>query len=431
MKKTTTFLAILFATVFSLNAQNYYPEPRTGHTMTLIGDYIYMFGGETQAKGVFTDGMSRLDVSTSTWWHVQPVNTPPEGRRGHAAVVHDNNLYIIGGETADGFVGEIWKYNTATNTWEQLITNGAFIPGITQHGAIVENGILYIFGGSDGTNQLQEAYSIDLSNGTATALPNIPGTSGINGMGVFNNNGSPVIAGGQNATGINSSSYMLNLNPVAYWGVLFGSTQGVAFPGTAISTDSQFQYVCGGLISSGNKNTEEYSSKLFRVSFSGNTINYDEITDNIPADTYFNRFVVNFEETEDKSTADAVFYFWGGSNDDSFYRYIAATEESEEIIQVYNPDIQDWDEFIPTSINDLSSKKAITIFPNPTKDDLQFSNSIGDGIIRIYDISGKLIQTESSLSSNKINVSGLSTGVYMIVFIKDNGDKTIRKFVKE
>jgi N-acetylneuraminic acid mutarotase len=50
MKKTTTILAILFATVFSVNAQNYYPEPRTGHTMTLIGNYIYMFGGETQAK---------------------------------------------------------------------------------------------------------------------------------------------------------------------------------------------------------------------------------------------------------------------------------------------------------------------------------------------------------------------------------------------
>jgi N-acetylneuraminic acid mutarotase len=339
MKKTTTILAILFATVFSVNAQNYYPEPRTGHTMTLIGNYIYMYGGETQAKQAkeyFINDLARFETSQNEWSYVQPSNTPPDSRQGHSAVAHEGNLYIIGGQTANGMSGEIWKYNTATNTWEQLNTSGSNIPGRMQHGAFVEDGVLYIVGGSDGTNQLQDAYSVNLNDGTTTALPNIPGTSGINGMSVFNNNGSPVVAGGQNSTGINSSVYMLNLNPVAYWGVIFGNSQGLAFPGTAIIPDAQ--YVCGGIVSNGKKSTEEYSSKLYRVSFSGNNINYDEITDNIPADTYFNRFVVSFEESENKSAIDTVFYFWGGATDDSFYKYTLYGDESEETIEIYNPE---------------------------------------------------------------------------------------------
>lgn len=189
--------------------------------------------------------------------------------------------------------------------------------------------------------------------------------------------------------------------------------------------------MCRGIVSIGNKNTEEYSSKLYRVSFSGNNINYDQITDNIPADTYFNRFVVSIEESENKSAIDTVFYFWGGATDDSFYRYTLQGDESEETIEIYNPETGDFEEITTDISLSIDNDKFLNIYPNPTKDVLHFSSSLEGGIIRIYDITGNLIQNESSFLINHINVSDLPSGIYMIVFIKDMSEKIIRRFVKE
>ncbi|WP_295336713.1 S8 family serine peptidase [Flavobacterium sp.] len=75
---------------------------------------------------------------------------------------------------------------------------------------------------------------------------------------------------------------------------------------------------------------------------------------------------------------------------------------------------------------------AISIYPNPTNQLLNysFSEEIVLKDIVVYDVSGKKILTkESNLSSNQIDVSGLSSGIYFVTFNTDNATLT-KKFVK-
>jgi GH18 family chitinase len=78
----------------------------------------------------------------------------------------------------------------------------------------------------------------------------------------------------------------------------------------------------------------------------------------------------------------------------------------------------------------IQNGKAFNIYPNPVQQQLtiQSSESLEGGIIRIFDISGKVVMSARA-ASNRINVSSLTTGVYTLMFTK--GDKKItRQFIK-
>lgn len=70
------------------------------------------------------------------------------------------------------------------------------------------------------------------------------------------------------------------------------------------------------------------------------------------------------------------------------------------------------------AVNDTSSNKAVALYPNPAKNELFIKGDSvkGKTIIKIYDMSGKLVKEElTDISSGKsINVSNLSNGLYII-----------------
>lgn len=78
----------------------------------------------------------------------------------------------------------------------------------------------------------------------------------------------------------------------------------------------------------------------------------------------------------------------------------------------------------------IQSGKAFNIYPNPVQQqiNIQSGESLNGGIIRIFDISGKIVMA-ARVASNRINVSSLTPGVYTLMFTK--GDKKItRQFIK-
>lgn len=79
---------------------------------------------------------------------------------------------------------------------------------------------------------------------------------------------------------------------------------------------------------------------------------------------------------------------------------------------------------------------AISIYPNPVKDQLFFSTStnINTGAVKITNQDGKIVYNKQFESlqpgaSNKINISNLSKGVYYFELVTDNGKQTA-KFIK-
>ena len=79
-------------------------------------------------------------------------------------------------------------------------------------------------------------------------------------------------------------------------------------------------------------------------------------------------------------------------------------------------------ESIPVSVNEHGvSEMKWRVYPNPAKDhiNLQFLSEKSDGILRIYSLSGTLMSERSIPSNNSnttINISALSSGIYLIVF---------------
>jgi len=79
------------------------------------------------------------------------------------------------------------------------------------------------------------------------------------------------------------------------------------------------------------------------------------------------------------------------------------------------------------STSDIS-KKEITLYPNPVKDILYFSNEVSD--IKISDLSGRVIK-QIYTKEKSINIEDLASGVYIITG-KTEGVKTItKKIIKQ
>lgn len=83
------------------------------------------------------------------------------------------------------------------------------------------------------------------------------------------------------------------------------------------------------------------------------------------------------------------------------------------------------------SINEYSLGTSLKINENPVKNflDLSLPNDLNSLIFDIYSINGKLIKS-NKITSNKIDVEYLSSGLYFIKVFNDKSSKTL-KFVKE
>ena len=86
---------------------------------------------------------------------------------------------------------------------------------------------------------------------------------------------------------------------------------------------------------------------------------------------------------------------------------------------------------MPTSINQITSKTGMKIFPNPVKDELFVSlDTEKEFSYSLKDLTGKILQLGIIYKSNKIDVHGVENGIY---FLEIKGDNFFRaeRFVKD
>ena len=74
--------------------------------------------------------------------------------------------------------------------------------------------------------------------------------------------------------------------------------------------------------------------------------------------------------------------------------------------------------------------QEIEMYPNPTVNELHFSNLHSDAEVYIYDKLGQLIlKTKVNSNSNKVKVNNLSRASYTVM-IKIGEEFTVKKFIK-
>lgn len=83
------------------------------------------------------------------------------------------------------------------------------------------------------------------------------------------------------------------------------------------------------------------------------------------------------------------------------------------------------------AVSDIDKKNEITIYPNPVKDVINIkSNESGDSNYKIYNSAGQSLANGKS-AENKIDVSKLPTGNYIIELTNKKGEKSSQKFIKK
>ncbi len=89
------------------------------------------------------------------------------------------------------------------------------------------------------------------------------------------------------------------------------------------------------------------------------------------------------------------------------------------------------DNDLETAVSEFS-KSDISVYPNPFTNSIHFDNVSGDiSLIMISDLSGRTMLEINYNGEKDLNVNHLSSGVYLLTFVKGNGEKQIIKLVKE
>lgn len=140
------------------------PTPHTGMATASVGLNVYHIGGET-ADGVVGD-VNVYDTAQHTW---DVLAAKPTAVTNASAAVLFGEIYVVGGQLADGSPTDIVEvYSPTNNAWRQVQSLPQSIAGGL---ALTDGSFLYLLGGWDGNNYLDTAYAYDIASDLWRPLP--------------------------------------------------------------------------------------------------------------------------------------------------------------------------------------------------------------------------------------------------------------------
>jgi hypothetical protein len=138
----------------------------TGHTATLYqGDKLLIYGGENEHRNYLSDVII-FDVKTAHWTQPAVHGPVPRGRARHAAVLHEDRLFIVGGLTGNSnhVLDDICFLDLKTWTWSRT---WKFV-GRFDHTAWIWGNRMWVFGGlGEDMERGGELFWLDLKDSPA------------------------------------------------------------------------------------------------------------------------------------------------------------------------------------------------------------------------------------------------------------------------
>lgn len=142
-----------------------HPGKRTGHAAVVIGDKMWIFGGETENHECLND-LWVFDLGNSKKWEQVLVGgKAPPPRCGHAAVAFGDTILVFGGLNykLDESFGDLWYFELASSSWSQINTGTASGPP-ARHGhtmTMVSSSRVLLFGGYGQGGRLNDLWQLD------------------------------------------------------------------------------------------------------------------------------------------------------------------------------------------------------------------------------------------------------------------------------
>ncbi|XP_064632970.1 kelch domain-containing protein 10-like isoform X2 [Lineus longissimus] len=145
------------------------PDELYGHSLSLAGDVIFMFGGTTGYE--YSNDLHCLSLDTFTWQKFDVKEQKvPEGRYRHEAI-HDkltDRLYVMGGGRANISYGfeELDAFDINSQKWLKIQSQSAGRQGYPEarrcHSCVKFKGNAYICGGYNGEKIFSDLWALDL-----------------------------------------------------------------------------------------------------------------------------------------------------------------------------------------------------------------------------------------------------------------------------
>ncbi|KAG2435000.1 hypothetical protein HYH02_011998 [Chlamydomonas schloesseri] len=150
-------------TVSEPTAAGSVPPARGGHTATLIGDKVWVFGGEDGSRRPLAD-VHVLDLASLTWSTPQLSGKAPPPRSASCATVYqDRYLVAFGGGSVATCYSDVHVLDTHTLAWAQPAQAGAKVSPRAGHSGAVLGDIWYIVGGGNNVKGCADLLAADLA----------------------------------------------------------------------------------------------------------------------------------------------------------------------------------------------------------------------------------------------------------------------------
>ena len=142
------------------------PPPCRAHTATLVDRRLVFFGG---GEGpVYRNDVYILDTITRRWQQPKFPKTMrlPPPRRAHTSVFYRNRVYIFGGGNGTQALNDLWTLDVSVSVekmrWEEIETKGKKPTARGYHTANLVGNVMVIIGGSDGRECFSDIWCLNL-----------------------------------------------------------------------------------------------------------------------------------------------------------------------------------------------------------------------------------------------------------------------------
>mmetsp|Transcript_123592 Transcript_123592/g.357438 ORF Transcript_123592/g.357438 Transcript_123592/m.357438 type:complete len:623 (+) Transcript_123592:121-1989(+) len=127
------------------------PSVREGQQAVEVGDNIYIFGGCVQETRCYND-VWILNTQRMEWRQDRFTGAFPEPRGGHTATLVSTSVFVFGGANSQDTFGDVFRLDLENKQWSTgVVSQPELSPGRrTNHAAAADaDGRVYVFGGYD------------------------------------------------------------------------------------------------------------------------------------------------------------------------------------------------------------------------------------------------------------------------------------------
>jgi hypothetical protein len=129
---------------------------------------MLLYGGCSSGFGPCPQGdLWRYDPESRSWTDITPGAGPAP--RTNPALVYDRTgarMLLIGGSTDSGYAADIWAGTTDDDAfiWTELSAGGEVPTGRSSHDAVITRGDVYVFGGTSDSGVLGDLWKLSLGD---------------------------------------------------------------------------------------------------------------------------------------------------------------------------------------------------------------------------------------------------------------------------